>query len=488
MNREEYDKFRILLNIFDGKRQSENGGYPGYPGVITDVDLARHFEGQIALGFCVDTSSLNTQRITARFAAIDIDQLFAERLPIFEEAFAALKLERRCFITGGSAPTKGKIILPLIDGIARDRVADFLLWILKTAHGISPRLIPDSPRNGDLELYPRIPRHETDSAGVVRIGGRNIARGGDLESFAMLDGSPIDFSAIESCSRNRVVCTVRKLRGPAELPHPVRIREATNKGYSWDKFTTGVRGIFCQLMSFAYYCRRRYKAGEDALSNYRAIIEAIVRVSPDLDNPSPKYKDQRNPLKRELEELNAWGCVQREAIWNPKVASKRIPGAKRVYEALCYLVACRELDPHCFAATYENVADFTGLSKRAVQKASRTAVKHGLVVLLHPGRSRGKKRRGLSAMYGLIGAGETRTHVWQCACRSKRLQERFREAPVVGCSDPFALEPPTLEFWDLVRMNVRQVQASKAWALREAERIVVDKSKAEAGFKNAVGV
>jgi hypothetical protein len=482
LNREDYNKFRILLNIYDGKCQREDGSYRGFPERITDEDIKSHFEGRLAFAFYVDTSNLASKRVTARFAAIDIDQCFEERLPVFKETFGVLGLTDRCFITGGSSPTKGKIILPLIDGIAKDRVAVFLSWILKKAHSLSPALVPENPRNGDIELYPRIANQESDSAGVVRIAGRNIARGGRLEAVTTLDGFPVDFLAIKPSSANKISCVVRKLRGPLELQHPKRIRKAMKKGYCWGDFSTGVRGIYRQLISFAFYCRRRYKACQDALSQYTAIVEAIAHASPDLDNPSPKYKDQRNPLRRELEELNAWKLVQNETMWSPKIVSERLCGAKKVYDALCYIVACRELNRHSFAVTYDCIADVTGLSKRAVQKATRTAAKHGLVVLLHPGRSRGNKRHGLSAMYGLVGAGETSAHVWQLACQLQSLQDRYREAPVLENSSPSTLKLPTLEFWDMVRANKGQPQVPKPWALQEAERIVnkLNNTKAEA--------
>jgi hypothetical protein len=186
--------FRQKLNIFNGAMQRPDG-YGGLRNAISDPELKLHLEGQRAYGFCVDAhhfdKKFRIRFVTARFAGIDIDRDFTKRIIVLYPILEGLGLKERCFLTGGSREGKGKLIFPLVDGIDRYRVAEFLEQILKKAHSVSPDLFPEKTTSGDIELYPRRPRKIEDSSGLLRIAGRNITRNGELENIASLDGEVI---------------------------------------------------------------------------------------------------------------------------------------------------------------------------------------------------------------------------------------------------------------------------------------------------------
>ena len=176
--------------------------------------------------------------------------------------------------------------------------------------------------------------------------------------------------------------------------------------------TPWVFGAYC----IAFYCRKRYPKLDEALLQYRKIIETIAAVSPDLDNLSPKYKDPRNPLVRELAELGAWNHAVSETIWRPVADCSSSKAVLSVYSEMCRIVACRELRPHCFGVDQRSLSSIMGKSKRAVEKALQRAAKEGVIVVLHPGKS-GSARIWLYR------------HVWFAGCwrkRRGRLERRMR--------------------------------------------------------------
>jgi hypothetical protein len=115
--------------------------------------------------------------------------------------------------------------------------------------------------------------------------------------------------------------------------------------------------------------------------------------------------------------------------------------------------------------------DLLGINESAARGNVRRAISNGLIVLLHPGQSRKKDRRGLSAMYGLVGLGESVADVWTKAARDEILIKRYKENPVLQIADPRQLlESPTLAFWE--RVKCMDTFGSPEDALKQVAHIV----------------
>jgi len=333
--------FRQLFHIFHGTQQHD-GGYAGKRIFINDDELRRHLTGEIAYGFCVTTRLQNGSGALARFTAFDIDRQFRERLPVFATVLRELGCQRASCTTPGSNPDKGKIIICFDRMIPRHNAYDLGMLVLQKAREKDPALIPHSPKDGDVEVYPKSPASRADG-GLLRICGRNIARNGPVETLRDLDFTRLDLAQIVPLREGQIAHRARKYtRVAATANEPAWVSQLINEPWTWASFG-GRMGQRRKLTALAHYC----DGGE---TQYIRLLERILQRSPALDQPSPKTKDKRNPIKREIAELSAWRNAQASGRWHPA------PIRNAVCVAMVGFVRERGLREHCFGMTSRELA------------------------------------------------------------------------------------------------------------------------------------
>jgi hypothetical protein len=480
------EQLKDLLNVLDGKKQCTDG-YRGHPRIFTKDELARHFAGEASLGFCVSTEHLQSKMVVCRFAGIDIDRDFNKRLEVFRRVLTELNLEPHSFLTAGSSPDRGKVIIALQEGIERYRVAEFLRLFLEKAHKLAPAIVPGEARSGDIELFPRTDATKRRQSQVLRIGGRNALKNGPVEMLKDLAGNPLEIKQIVKCSGNKLRAKVRKLRGPLKMPHAPWLRKSLAHGLTWSDFPRGTMSVRTYLTRLSYYCRKRYPT-ETAHKKYLETLEKLISKSLDLGNPSPQHGDTRNPLVRELNEQGAWMASEGRLPWQQIPAPVATKAAIRVYHALQQIAACRGLREHCFGVDQQTIADVLGVHKSAAQKAITKAAKSDLLLVLHNGSKHQRGTPGLPAMYGLIGMGETVEKVWKDALNDDLLKHRYSRCPVLGIDDPVHLAfLPTPRFWSSVRELSAASKENKVLPLLPKEaRGRVGKNERKAGAPIAI--
>jgi len=438
------EQFRHLLHLCHGVPQKKSG-YKGRRVWVSDEDLAAHLNGDISFAFCVSTRLKSGLATLARFVAIDIDKQFRERLVVFNAALAALGIAEAAFATGAPNSERGKVIVTFAKLVPRDEAHALSHVIYDAAHSIDPSLVPSKEATGDIELFPKKPATLLQDGGVVRILGRNKARNGPLEDALNLDRDPIEITALKPLASSKVTklakpYIVRRLRSV----HPKWVRTLTGQAWTWTCFGA-VKGMRQKMYALAAY----FLSAKGPEAGQAAYIQALHKIrdkSPDLDQPSPKYKDPRNPLTREIVELSAWDAALAKQSWRPidlslsitspgllansngQLFVPRVPeSAKRVYKALVEHIGRHGLRPHCFGIDLRTLAGYlgsnnAGVNKNAARDALDLAERHHLVVALHPGTSNawleapgnGQENpqsrsfvAGVPGMYGLVGSGET---------------------------------------------------------------------------------
>lgn len=452
------------------------GKYAGRRRIISPEDIASHLRGEVSLAFCISTKYETGNKRWARFIAIDIDKKLVERLPVFAEVLAGLGIAEAAFATGGSSPEKGKVVITFAKFVNREEANALAQLIHSEAHRLNPGLIPAKPSSGDIELFPKMPTSIAWDGGLVRILGRNIGRDGPLETSFDLDGCAIDLHKLKPLAQSRVSRLSRGLLvAKREKARPQWVDRLTKQSWTWACFG-GVKEMRSKMFALARYYMTSFGSVKGRTA-YVAALTEIRKHSADLDSPSPKNSDRRNPVGREIEQLTAWGAALLSGAWEPlelQLPINRppspgksngecpaVPGsAQRVYTALAQHVRDEGLRPHCFGidqrtlagrlrnvkkAATDLLAERLGIDKKAVSDALALAERYGLLVRLHPGTSnsevaiygngelesfRRSVKAGVPAMYGLVGKGETIYDVYADAIQDPYLKERRAKFPV----------------------------------------------------------
>lgn len=392
-----------LLHVVGGVSQDPSGAYPGRPQSLSHEQIRDHLDGTgppiaLAVGF-----KTQDQKYWARFAAFDIDQRFEARLAILKEVIKDLDIGSSTFVTPGSGPDKGKIVICFKEPVERKYAWMLLETILLKAHDRDQLVIPDKPADGDLELYPK---NGTKESGRLRILGRNRFRGGPVEQPLSLDGVPLDLTAVRplSSARLRAKVSDRYLASLGDYL-PKTILDLIRK--PWPRST---RIVVKKISRLVHYFYDRWGIGGH--DRYRRALTEVQRNSPQLNDKS-NTGDTRNPVQRELDDMDAWGGVLKGHQWVPKAAKPC--AATRVRDQMLAYVRENGLMPSCFFVSYRDLATRLGVVPSAVTKSIRKAEQLGLIAVLVRGSKSsflsGKVVHGRANLYALIGEGESRESV-----------------------------------------------------------------------------
>jgi hypothetical protein len=383
--------------------------------------LRAHLAGKIALGFTVLEGARATSH--ALFGGFDLDVAGDERRAALHAA--ALELESRVgplvdalFATTGSAPGRAKVILTLERPMPASTVRLAMRALLQHAQ----RRAEFATELHQFETFPK-----ESSGGLLRILGRHINRRGPIEQpLAIADGSLTDLAGVVPASSSTIETLADIMRGNTRIDTFDRIAAER-----WSYKDMDTRAIYARTMALARAAIKRFGA-ERGEGEFFAAAHAIRSRSLALNEPSPKNRDRRNPLRDDVLE-NAWENVvlspltfQRKRL----IGAGITPSAIRVYEALCAYVEAFELHPRLFEMDYARVADIAGFAhKMQALRAVDAAERHELLVRVDRGRATSRERggpQGLMTLYALLGEGDTAADVMSRIAANPRLLARFR--------------------------------------------------------------
>ena len=91
-----------LLHIKTARQMNAEGKYPGKQIWVSDVDMLRHLNGEVAFAFSV------VNKAKASFAVLDIDAHFAERLSVAASVAGRMGFAASCFRHERQLAGKGK--------------------------------------------------------------------------------------------------------------------------------------------------------------------------------------------------------------------------------------------------------------------------------------------------------------------------------------------------------------------------------------------
>ncbi len=417
------ERFRSLLHLTLAAPQDLHGQYPQVYQQVTNELLEAHFSGKIALGFALLEGGT---RGDALFGGLDVDKGFEHRLAVFERAIRGVggdALAACAFATTGSMSGRGKIIFTIERPTDPHELRTVLAAVRKAA--IADHAFGALDARSDVEVRPT-----HGQGGCLRILGRNLGRGGFLESPLTLDGELSDLQHV----RPLPIATLRALVGTiAERAKQtwVDVMVAT----PWSYVPDGTRGVITRMCALARAAVARAGDSASAYALYTAWLSEVARNSPALNRPSPKNGDLRNPVKTRATIDRMWAlAVRTPTTFVPKdvIGSGLPPRIITDYRALVGFVQQTGLAHALFAMDYDRVRELLGArDKKAAWRRMQRLVACELVVIVDRGAKTEFARRGLPTMFGLVGRNQTPADV-EAAVRSNprshaRLLARAKE-------------------------------------------------------------
>lgn len=411
-------RYYTLLHVTRGAFQEVGGAYKKRLPISQD-DIARHLRGDTTIALCC----VNRKR--ASLIGIDVDASFPMRLVVLEDVLREVGLDRATFVTPGSDPGRGKIVIC----IDRPVPQSLAMSVAKIVH----RKAVADPKFGvvgkdEVDSYPI-----GGEGGLFRVLGRNPKRNGSLEiPLRLADGQVSDLTEVEPASEADLERIIQHCGGSSPIapdrdPKGVRpihpnvpdSQQWNPQAYggrlnrwaimelkrSWTWGPDGTRGVLSRVVALAYEFRFVFGPtyGE---AQFRAALDHIQANSPDLDTPSPKTRDERNPLTWERTGHNAWRYACDYKFLKTEAVNNATPRLLSLYDALIEYVHLNRLRPYAFNMTYERIAKLIGKSATTAWRTVRDA-NGTLLVILDPGAKRERGQKIQTVRLGLIGFGET---------------------------------------------------------------------------------
>jgi hypothetical protein len=450
------EQARALRTLLGGRiagvwQLDGEGTYRGALSAFSDEDARAHYAGErtFAIAAVTDPEPRGRRRHAAQrvfpkthLLAFDVDERFAQRLPLLARELQARCFEAAAIATSGSDAGRGKVFVFFRNAYDARRVRNLGKKILDAARLDATWGIEAKP----VEVYPL-----GGTGGLLRIGGRNRkadrhALGCDV--FFDLDGQPKALAQVQPAQR------IRFPVDPIAIPvAPVQpwVAQALTYGLAYAlpvEYAQAKRnerplvGNTAVINKFVYRLaheaiRRECGQGESyakACNVFQGWLERISAASDGrLDEPSPMNHDKRNPLEWDRCGASAWSAavaVDRAAreradtiasggavtLSAPRGAEPldNVTPAKRadfsdesltkneraVLPTLYDYARKKGITPDCFGISYREIATYAGLSDpQLAHRAVKNLVRKGYVVI-HDRGTRGK--RGLPTILGLV--------------------------------------------------------------------------------------
>ncbi|MGC1986358.1 MAG: hypothetical protein WA668_13315, partial [Candidatus Cybelea sp.] len=368
-----------------------DGRYKGKPTQLRREDLDRHLMGEITLAFTPLRYTL------ALFSGLDIDACFKALLPVVRAAalkIGGAELVAAMFCTTGSDEGRGKVLVAFVEPVPACNARKLVRVLCRHVRASEAA---QSLESGDLTAYPL-----ARTGGLVRVLGRNPARGGRIETPFSFDGE-VGISHVSPLTRGKLAEIVRGARGSV-APWAVRLIDTpwrrTDQG--------GTHAHFGNLVALAREAIRLYGEAQGKPA-YDTWIDTVKAHSFELSQPSQKTRDPRNVLDYSRE--RAWEYARRKPnSWKPLELriGKGVPrGVVRVYNALVLFVRDNGLRPSCFGLDYERLAVLVDAPKTTAYRWVQRANEIGVIVIHDRGRYE-PGARGDCSVFGLVCEGETK--------------------------------------------------------------------------------
>lgn len=425
----------------DGK-----GSYPGALSDFSDDDARAHYAGErtFAIAAVTDPEPRGRRRHAEQrvfpkthLLGFDLDERFAQRLPLIARELHDRRLDAAAIVTSGSDPGRGKVLVFFGRAYDARRVRNLGKKILDAARLDATWGIEVRP----VEIYPL-----GGTGGLLRIGGRNRkaerhAFGCDV--FFDLDGQPKSLAAVQPAQRLRF--PVDPVAIPV-APIGAWVSQALTYGLAYqlpsefvnakrtERPMVGNTASINRFMNRLAFEAIRFHCGQGAgyahaCNVYRGWLERITSASPGLHAPSSKNADERHPLDWSRRGASAWNAavaVDRAARERAESAAVTLssPGGaepldnvtpaqqalspallltdneRKVLPMLFDYARKKGITPDCFGISYREIAAFAGLSHAELaHRAVRGLVRKGYVVI-HDRGTQGK--RGLPTILGLV--------------------------------------------------------------------------------------
>jgi hypothetical protein len=377
-------ELRNLLHLERASAKAQSNARYSRRHPLTYDALERHLAGEITLAFAV----LRYRR--ALFAVLDVDALFPELMPAIRTAVAAIggdALSAAIFCTGGSDAGRGKVIVTFAEPIA---ASDARKLARRLCDRVRASEAAESIDRHHLTAYP-----QEKSGGVVRILGRNAARGGPIEAAFSLDGE-LGLSHVRPLTPQGLAAIV--VARPATIAAWANRRietpwlrlEGTQKHYRW-------------IVALAREAIRIYGRARGR-HHYDDWLDRIKANSPELADPSRKTKDPRNVLDHARERAWEYSCRNPNS-WEPLDLRirKGIPrGVVRAYNELVAFVRQKGLRPERFGIDYERMGVLFGSTKSTAHRWVQRCVELKFVVIHDHGSLHSKGVAGKCTVLGLV--------------------------------------------------------------------------------------
>jgi hypothetical protein len=397
-----------------GKYQNGQGGYQ-YRKRIGLRDFDFHLRGHDSIA----VSAVHGEKVN--FIAVDVDEKFEERLPIFADVLRKRGLAKASFAISGSSRGRGKVVVTLAERLPQRQGIALVASIIAEATA-DPRFGPYKKK--DLTTWP-----QCGDGGHVRIFGRNLRR---VRTRALTE-APLDLGGDLSD-----LCYVEPANIAADLPEMARSKSALS---SWAEGFINEPYVGATPDLFKAQCRLAYEAvalhGEAGAEAFLTeAFREIERQSTDLSRSARQSLLRADTVKRLVKYAASGGSpsskgghvISQVLVSCPKNKLDAPKGAVRVYQALWKYVLDYALDPCCFGMSFERIADladYSGATK--AREAVLKAVAAGLIVRLDCGVPKRDGIVGLHGLYALVGHDITPDEARAAGQRTAMYAARSRE-------------------------------------------------------------
>lgn len=424
---------RFARQLFDLLQRPSRGrpqrgdAYDGYIR-ISSRDFTDHLFAGITLAVqCVAENGAN-------FLAFDCDERIIERLPVYKDVLERRGLAKAAFVTTGSTPGRGKIVVTLANRIPQGFAADL-------ARAIHEEVSAD-PRFGEVRRKTLTTFPSEGDGSFCRVLGRKY-RNHDFERFGTLDGHErFDFSWIVPA----------KVAVP-EVPVSVRNSQRSLSVWARELITRPFTGTYHDLIRAQLRLAREAvnTFGSEAEDHFGLFMEAIAKNSPTVSEsinrqllrpdafPKAARVIAKSPTIRSWQPLpdtiSSGGYVKVSPDTEEATELKVSPKAWRIYHSLATYVQARGLDPYCLGMDYARLADLAGYTdKSQAYRAAKLAEKERILVRLHKGSPRlpGRPTSGVPALFCLRGERDTLADAEAAGKRSDAYKARVKSTDAEG--------------------------------------------------------
>ena len=372
--------FFKALHLTRAAEQDEKGEYPGMPLYCKVAEVLDHLAGRKVFAFSVVTAK------KASFLALDVDEAFPQRLPIIRAVLEAKGLEKAAFITDGSDPGRGKVVITLSKVMFQHSAVALVKSILEECTKDEAFGDPS-----DITAFPK-----KFSGGICRIAGCNPKRNGDLEGMYTIYGEPL--TSFEQLTPYEVPFETMPITNPS-LPY--WIGELRARGFYRTRPHDEIRGVICKA-AFRYLTH--YGNHSQAVAAFTDCLEEIRHNSPSIKKgETTKYElldpaqasyyiDNAVPLRTQITE---WTPITLSPIFSRRGNCKGYQlnanapvvhlGAMRIYQILVQWSKTKVVSRNNIKIDLATLADIAGFTKMQIHNDLKKAAAQGLVSVVEQG-------------------------------------------------------------------------------------------------------